>query len=66
MMNSNNPKVQQNTPRVQINTQYVPDSGCVQNQTLQAHVPAESINPKRLMGTSGIPKSFEAVLRHNT
>ena len=49
MMNSNNPKVQQNTPRVQINARYVPDSGCVQNQTLQAHVPAESINPKRLM-----------------
>src|ERR1700692_1634804 len=49
-LNSNNPKTQQNTPRVQIKLiQYGPDSVWARSQTLKAHAPTESINPKRLM-----------------
>jgi hypothetical protein len=63
VMNSNNPKIQQNTPTVQVRARYVPDNGCVRRQTLKAHVPAESIKPKRLMEAAAYRK-FEAVLRH--
>jgi len=34
---------------VQIKLRYEPDGVCVRSQTLKAHVPAESINPKRFM-----------------
>jgi hypothetical protein len=58
-MNSNNPKIQQNTPRVQIKLRYGPDGVCVRSQTSKAHVPAESINPKRLME----PAAYRNLLR---
>ncbi len=49
-MNSNNPRIQQNTPRVQIKLIGSGRDGVgVRCQTLKARVPTERIKPKRLM-----------------
>ncbi len=63
VMNRNKPKIQQNTPKVHIKPRYVPGSACVRCKTLKAHA-LQREAPKEIDGTSGIPKSFEAVLRH--